>query len=416
MRRGARGEEPRRRGGDARRIARWRRAKGALARKARAEAKATTGPLASPPRPAPAPWQTSLVTTLLTVAEAVKVAIGWIAFHLTPRPARILPLRSPDAFWVVGHRGAPAVEVENTLPSFDRALKDGADAIETDFCMTQDGRAVVWHDWDPDETVAFARQAGAELEVLCRPVAPPAGDPFRRPVDRLTLDELRAHYGYAKVDEEATVPAHVPTLEEFVAWAALRGERLKGVFVDLKIPPARRDLVAPFLAALRAALARERPRATFVVGTPFLAVLQEVRRHAPELDRTFDVEIKPGIPPDEEDHRYSAVAPAVRQGNSHASMGRPRFTLWGWGVYFRALRRDLKDLAIHDEATSAPHPKRLLCWTINRPRELRRLLRIGVHGILTDAPALLRREHAEAWAAQEAERTRRATAGQGQTT
>lgn len=402
-----RGEEPTRGRDDARRVARWRRAKGALTRKERAAKRAALGGPTLPPRPAPLPWQTSLVTALLTAAEAVKGAIGWIAFHLTPRPARILPLRSPDEFWVVGHRGAPALEVENTFPSFDRALADGANAIETDFCVTQDGRVVVWHDWDPDETVAFARQAGAELEVLCRPVAPPAGDPLRRPVDRLTLAELRAHYGYAQVEREATVPAHIPTLEEFVAWAGLQGERLKGVFVDLKIPPARVALVAPFLAALRAALARERPHATFVVGTPFLAVLQEVRRLAPELDRTFDVEIKPGIPPDEDDRRYSAVRPAVRMGNSHASMGRPRFTLWGWGIYFRALRRDLKDLSIHDEASSAPHPKRLLCWTINRPRELRRLLRIGVHGILTDAPALLRREHAAAWAAQAAESPRK---------
>lgn len=411
MKGGAPGADPRRRPMGAKRLARWKRAKGALARKSRAAKRASLGQPTLPPRPAPMPWQTSLITTLLTVAEAVKGAIGWIAFHLTPRPARILPLWSPDEFWFVGHRGAPAAEAENTFPSFERALRDGANAIETDFCWTKDGRAVVWHDWDPDETVAFARQAGAELDVLCRPVAPPSASPFRRPVDTLTLDELRTHYGYARVEEEATVPAHIPTLEEFVAWAALQGARLRGVFVDLKIPPSRLPLVAPFLGTLRAALERERPRATFVVGSPFLSVLQEVRRHAPDLDRTLDVEIKPGIPPDEDDRRYSAVRPAVRMGNSHASMGRPRFTLWGWGVYVRALRRDLTDLAIHDEARSIPHPKRLLAWTINRPREMRRLLRLGVHGLLTDAPGVLRREHARQWERQQAKEAKRAAAG-----
>ena len=94
------------------------------------------------------------------------------------------------------------------------------------------------------------------------------------------------------------------------------------------------------------------------------------------------------------------MKPARRQGNTHASMGRPRFTLWGWGVFFRALRRDLKYLKIHDEEHSSPHPKRLLCWTLNRPRELRRLLRIGVHGIMTDAPATLRALHAKQWERQ----------------
>ena len=36
--------------------------------------------------------------------------------------------------------------------------------------------------------------------------------------------------------------------------------------------------------------------------------------------------------------------------------------------------------------------KRVLCWTINRPREMRDLLNMGVHGILTDRPDVLRRE------------------------
>lgn len=382
------------------RVARSKRAHAAHARRMRAQAPAARGILPTPrSMVAPVSWQGSLLTTALTVYEALKGVIGWIAFHLTPRPARVLPLRSPDEFWFVGHRGAAAFEVENTLPSLTRALAEGANAVEIDCCMTQDGHVVLWHDWDPDDRVAYARQAGGELDVRCRPVVPPEGDPLRRTVDRLALPELRAHYGYAELEARETLRAHIPLLEEVVAWAAAQGERLKGVYVDLKIPPARLDLVEPFVAILRAALARERPRATFVVATLFEEVLLELRRLAPEIDRALDVEIQPGLPHDEADHAYSAVRPALRHGSSHASFGRPKFTFFGWGVYVRALRSDLTLLAHHDATRSGPMP-RLLCWTLNRPREVRRLLRMGVHGIVTDAPALVRREHAAQWQQQ----------------
>ena len=47
---------------------------------------------------------------------------------------------------LVGHRGAPREYVENTLPSFARAIELGADAIELDVHATRDGAVVVHHD------------------------------------------------------------------------------------------------------------------------------------------------------------------------------------------------------------------------------------------------------------------------------
>ena len=47
---------------------------------------------------------------------------------------------------IIGHRGAPREYVENTLPSFARALELGAPAIELDVHATRDGGIVVHHD------------------------------------------------------------------------------------------------------------------------------------------------------------------------------------------------------------------------------------------------------------------------------
>jgi glycerophosphoryl diester phosphodiesterase len=53
---------------------------------------------------------------------------------------------------VVAHRGASAVEAENTLPAFERAIAAGADAVEFDVRMSADAVAVVLHDADVSRT------------------------------------------------------------------------------------------------------------------------------------------------------------------------------------------------------------------------------------------------------------------------
>ena len=97
-------------------------------------------------------------------------------------------------FWVVGHRGSPDREVENTIPSFERALADGANGLELDLCVTADEEVVVWHDEDPREWRARFRRFGWEPVVSYRPCAPCDRRFFRR-TSELTLGEVRTHLG-----------------------------------------------------------------------------------------------------------------------------------------------------------------------------------------------------------------------------
>jgi glycerophosphoryl diester phosphodiesterase len=53
---------------------------------------------------------------------------------------------------IFGHRGASASAPENTLPSFELALSQGADAVELDVKLTADEQAVVIHDPTVDRT------------------------------------------------------------------------------------------------------------------------------------------------------------------------------------------------------------------------------------------------------------------------
>lgn len=60
------------------------------------------------------------------------------------------PLDFDRQIWplIVAHRGSSAEHPENTLPAFEAAVREGADAVELDVRLTADGVPVVMHDLD----------------------------------------------------------------------------------------------------------------------------------------------------------------------------------------------------------------------------------------------------------------------------
>lgn len=53
---------------------------------------------------------------------------------------------------VIAHRGASGYAPENTLTAFKKAIEMNADGIELDIQMTKDGKIIVMHDWKVDRT------------------------------------------------------------------------------------------------------------------------------------------------------------------------------------------------------------------------------------------------------------------------
>ena len=62
------------------------------------------------------------------------------------------PLLDLEARPVIAHRGASAYAPENTIPSFELAVRQGADALELDVRLSRDGAPVVIHDATLDRT------------------------------------------------------------------------------------------------------------------------------------------------------------------------------------------------------------------------------------------------------------------------
>lgn len=106
---------------------------------------------------------------------------------------------------IIAHRGSPRECLENTLPSFIRALEQGADGIELDVHGSADGHVVVHHD------AVLKLEAGGGVGGMAA-------------IRELTLAELRAarlHGGH-----------RVPLLEEVLELVGTHAT----VYVEVKAP------------------------------------------------------------------------------------------------------------------------------------------------------------------------------------
>jgi glycerophosphoryl diester phosphodiesterase len=107
--------------------------------------------------------------------------------------------------WVIGHRGARQLAVENSLASLQIALDQGADGVECDVQLSADGEPLLWHD--------------ADLQRLC-------GDARR--LDQLKWRELRE----LRPSVASLQPQPVAHLDDVVEWAQARPLRLN---IELKV-------------------------------------------------------------------------------------------------------------------------------------------------------------------------------------
>ncbi|MFJ8042599.1 glycerophosphodiester phosphodiesterase [Kitasatospora sp. NPDC096147] len=138
---------------------------------------------------------TLLLSALLALAAAFPIS-SEVVLAVSSDSAETTERAAPcPRIAVVGHRGAPGLAPENTLASFDAALRAGADWLEADVLVSKDGVPVVIHDPTVDRVTGGTGRGRvadlriAELDRLSVRVGP--GGP--QPIPRLTqlLDRLR---------------------------------------------------------------------------------------------------------------------------------------------------------------------------------------------------------------------------------
>lgn len=224
----------------------------------------------------------------------------------------------PRSFLLTGHRGAAALEAENTLPSFYKAIECGATAVELDVYPTRDGVAVVVHDED------LSRLTGTSALVT-----------------QLTFAEVSKLRVFGK--------ARIPTLREVLAMAKGR----LSVDIEIKKPGVEREVVE---AVRELGMVQDVLVSSFIPSTLDAA-------------RKLDPSIKVGVLLEEWDDEYLAIAESVG-----AEVILPHYT-----AINEELLRKLKSRGLS-----------VITWTVNDANIARKLLEMGVEGVITDNPCALR--------------------------
>jgi glycerophosphoryl diester phosphodiesterase len=103
----------------------------------------------------------------------------------------------------IGHRGASGYAPEHTLPSYDLALKMGADYIEQDLQLTKDGVLVVLHDETLDRTARGPEES-------C------TGSVINKTLEQIKTCEVGSWFNEENPEyaREEYVGLEIPTLEE----------------------------------------------------------------------------------------------------------------------------------------------------------------------------------------------------------
>ena len=284
-------------------------------------------------------WLAALALVGIMTLSALYGALAWSAGE--PARAHEFFKQTERRPLVMAHRGGAGLWPENTLYAFERARELGVDVIETDVRSTSDGVLVVIHDAAVERTTD-----GAGL------------------VSEMTLAELKrldAAYHWS-TDGGTSFPLRgrgitVPTLEEiFTALPAMR----------FNIEP-KQDV--PSLAGPLCRVIRERGMVSRVmVGSFRPATLDEFRRECPEVATSASPS---------EVSRFLAMQRAGLGGAYSPSMFALQVPEYAGGL--QVLTRSFIEAA---------HGRNLQvhAWTINQTEDMRRLLDMGVDGIMTDYP------------------------------
>ena len=241
--------------------------------------------------------------------------------------ARVRPPQLPVL--VVGHRGDSQNAPENTLAAFELALRSGADMVEFDVHLTQDGDVVVIHDDKLDRTTDGS------------------GDVHRTPTAAL------ADYSAGAWFDPRYAGERVPLLDDVLDLCKGRAVPM----IEIKVKRKRSAVAGERVAE---ALARHGMQETAVVICREPSRVEEVHAASPQTPLSY-------------------LTITKRQARGAVKLE----GVIGIDCYWKSLSLSLVESMREARAFITP-------WTVNRVRDMQRLFLLGCESIITDAPLTLR--------------------------
>ncbi|PSQ61256.1 MAG: glycerophosphodiester phosphodiesterase [Bacteroidetes bacterium QH_10_64_19] len=274
----------------------------------------------------------------------------------------------PNDVDLQGHRGARGLAPENTIPAFRRALELGVTTLEMDVVISGDGQVVVSHEpWMSHEICSLSSG---------EPV--PANEARSHNLYRMTYAEIeqydcgrRQHPDFPQQDTQPTVK---PLLRDVIAMAesyVAKHDR-PPVFYNVEIK-SRPDWDGTFHPEPEEFARR------------VLNVVREGGAAARTTIQSFDVRalrVARRLRLDRAEETGVQLALLVVDGTADSlpdQVERLGFTPAVYSPGHRSVDAALLRAA-HDRGL------RVVPWTVNDRREMQRLIRLGVDGLITDYP------------------------------
>ena len=291
---------------------------------------------------------------------------------------------------MVGHRGAAGLMPENTLSGFKKALELGVDAIELDVHLTSDNVVVVTHDYRLNPTITCDARGNW---VKARPLIK---DLTLAKVQSYDVGKLNRSTKYAekypklkKIDGE-----HIPTLRDVIRLVKSTDETTI-LFIEIKTTPLKpEESSSPEVLANAIANILEEERFTDrarIISFDWRS-LRYIRKIMPKVhtahvtrarkDHDTIQKKKPGPSPwmagfDIDD--FDSIPQAIKAAGGEC-----------WASSYKHANGHGRGMT--SKLVKEAHGLGLdvLVWTVNSKWDMKRMIKKGVDGIVTDRPDILR--------------------------
>jgi glycerophosphoryl diester phosphodiesterase len=290
-------------------------------------------------------------------------------------------------FDLQGHRGARALWPENTLPGFAYALGVGVTTIETDIAITRDGVLLLAHDPALNADITrgsdgrFLGSRGAAIATQT------ATEVAQYDVGRIKPGTDYARQFPAQTSVDGT---RIPRLQELFDLARKAGNEQVRFAIETKVTPQAPEETLPPDEFARRVITEIR-QAGMEQRSSVLSfdwrTLQVVQKEAPGIPTVYLTIQQPSF------NNIAAGRPggspwtAGFQHQDHGSV--PRMIKAAGGHAWSSFWRDLTPASVREAQDLG---LQVLAWTVNDGPTMARLMDMGVNGIVTDRPDLLRAE------------------------
>lgn len=297
-----------------------------------------------------------------------------------------------------GHRGARGLAPENTLPAFAKALSVGVSTLELDTGVTRDGVVVVIH--DPSLNPGIARGAdGKWLEKR----GPAVHELTYEELARYDVGRLKPDTNYAKryPQQVAVDGTRVPKLAEVFALVKKAGNGKVRFNIETKLSPmVPEETLAPepFARALVEEIRKAGMASRAAIQSFDWRTLQAVQKIAPEIETVYLTAQQRFL--DNVCSGAKAGSPAIAVADCEPSKWTAGFQLGEHGSVPKMVKAaggkvwspELRDIDAAKLAEARELGLRVVIWTVNDPAHVARLLDLGVDGIISDRPDVVREE------------------------